>query len=129
MVVWAGCVRRHGLASFPDPPYSNGELDKLGFTKTSSQMIAANRACHSDALAAGVVQTSSEIQQHLAQMLKISNCMRAHGVANFPDPSSTGGFAISTSVSNPTSVLNVPGYPAAAKTCGAPPAGSPPSSG
>jgi hypothetical protein len=113
--IWAGCVRKHGLPNFPDPPFSDGELNKLGFTKNSPQMLAANKACHADALAAGVVQTPAEIQQHLQQMLTVSNCMRAHGITTFPDPDSSGGFFMSPSVSN------TPGYTAAAKTCGAPP--------
>jgi hypothetical protein len=115
MLAWVGCVREHGLPNFPDPPYTNGELNKLGFTKYSPKMEAANKACHADALAAGVVQTQAEIQQHFEQMLKTSECMRAHGITNFPDPDANGGFFMSPSVAN------TPGYSAAAKTCGGPP--------
>ncbi len=53
----AACARKNGLPGFPDPPYQTGELDKLGFRKTSPRMEAATKACHSQALAAGVVQT------------------------------------------------------------------------
>ena len=48
-------------------------------------------------------------------MLKISECMRAHGITNFPDPTATGAF------SSPVSVAKVPGYAAAAKACNGPP--------
>jgi hypothetical protein len=79
-------------------------------------MQAANSACHADALAAGVVQTQTEIQQHLQQMLAIARCMRAHGITNFPDPDPTGGVFVSKTAAN------TPGYAAAAKACNAPPA-------
>ena len=116
MTVFAVCVRKHGLPGFPDPPYSNGELNKLGFRKLSPQMETATNKCHAQALAAGVVQTPAEIQQHLEQMLKIAECMRAHGITNFPDPNANGSFT--SPVNSP---VNTPGYAAAAKTCGGPP--------
>jgi hypothetical protein len=112
---FASCARKHGLPNFPDPPYSNGELNKLGFRKYSPRMEAATKACHAEALAAGVVQTQAELQQHLAQLLKISECMRAHGITDFPDPNANGGFVESTSAANQ------PGYAAAAKKCAGPP--------
>jgi hypothetical protein len=63
------------------------------------------------------VQTPEEIQQHLDQMLKIAECMRAHGVTDFPDPTANGAF--SSPVNSP--ITNTPGYAAAARTCGGPP--------
>jgi hypothetical protein len=49
------------------------------------------------------------------QALKFSRCMRAHGVPNFPDPSSGGGIAIA-----PGSGLNPqsPAFQTAQKACG-----------
>lgn len=116
MTVFAGCVRRHGLPQFPDPPFANGELNKLGFRKSSPQMEAATKACHSDALAAGVVETPEEIQQHLEQMLMIAQCMQANGYPNFPDPNAQGGLAVPSDLNPETSQ-----YAAAAKKCDAPP--------
>jgi hypothetical protein len=115
MTKFAECVRAHGETKFPDPPYSNGELNSLGFRKGSPQMDKATSECHADALAAGVVESQQEIQQHLQQLLEIAKCMQAHGVSNFPDPTATGGFTLSPSV------VNAPGYAAAAKVCGGPP--------
>jgi len=120
MVAFAACVRKHGLPKFPDPPYANDELNGMGFTKNSPHMEAATEACHEEALAAGVVQTPADIQQHLRLMRGIAECMRAHGVIAFPDPNANGGFAV------PATIASSPRYAAAAKTCGAPPA-SPPS--
>jgi hypothetical protein len=124
MTKFAQCVRKHGLPNFPDPPYSNGELRKLGYgpagpanpsPKFAVLMQEATNACHTLALAAGFVHSQAEQEQHLAQMLKISECMQANGVSNFPDPNAQGGFMLSPSI-----VAN-PSYSAAAKKCGGPP--------
>ena len=112
---FAACLRKEGLTHFPDPPYSAGELNNLGYTKQVVQKYE-NGACHKYALAGGWVPTPAENQQHMEQMLAMAKCMRAHGVAGFPDPSSQGGVMM------PVSVAEEPGYSAAAKVCGAPPA-------
>lgn len=49
------------------------------------------------ALAAAACGSSGRPKAHdaaFAQGLKFSNCMRAHGVSNFPDPSSGGGIKL-----------------------------------
>ncbi|MGD0810621.1 MAG: hypothetical protein ABSA91_13085 [Acidimicrobiales bacterium] len=107
----AACFRRQGLTKFPDPPYADGELNRLGFTKQVVEKYE-NGACRKYALAAGVVQTPSEDQQRVDQMLEIAKCMRAHGIVNFPDPNSQGEVAM------PQVVADEPGYSAAAKICG-----------
>lgn len=122
MTAFAGCVRKHGLPAFPDPPYSAGELNGMGFRKNSPAMERATKACHGLALKAGVVQTPAELQQHLAQMLKIAKCMRAHGITDFPDPDSHGNL-----IESPAAAAQ-PGYAKAAATCDAPPGSAPPSS-
>lgn len=115
---FAECLQKHGLAGFPDPPYAVGELNKMGFTKLVLVKYE-NGVCHKEALAAGIVWTKAELEQQIAQELKIAQCMRNHGIANFPEPSSQGG--VIQSVSQAQSIVNEPGYAAAAKTCGAPP--------
>lgn len=53
-------------------------------------------------------------QKHFQNTLKFSECMRSHGVANFPDPTSSGGIEInSNSGINPGS----PEFQAAQKVC------------
>ena len=107
---FAACVRKHGFPSFPDPPWSNGELNSLGFTKRRISPLE-NGACHGAALAAGAVETPTELQERLAADLRFSECMRAHGVSNFPDPSSNGAFAL------PELVTGEAGYASATKAC------------
>ncbi len=112
---FAACVRKKGLTNFPDPPWGNGELDRLGFTKLVLEKYE-DGACEKYFLAAGgTIATPAENQQRLEQLLKIAKCMRAHGIVDFPDPSSQAGFRM------PVAVADGPGYSQAAKVCGAPP--------
>ncbi|MGB9113524.1 MAG: hypothetical protein WCF24_12475 [Acidimicrobiales bacterium] len=122
MLKFAQCARKKGLSNFPDPPYRAGELDNLGYTKYSPQMEKADRECHALALASGFVESKAEIEYYLQQDLKTSECMRAHGVTDFPDPSSKGGGPWPLN----QSTLNQPDYSSAAKVCGAPPSAPPP---
>jgi hypothetical protein len=65
--------------------------------------------------------------------LKMSQCMRAHGVPSFPDPTeSSGGEGLSVSKSPGSQVITVagvaftgPAFEAAAKTCHFGPGGGP----
>jgi hypothetical protein len=69
------------------------------------------------ALAACGSSSNNKPQRHSgqSQFLAFSQCMRAHGVTHFPDPSPSGGIQISTgSGVNPFS----PSFKAARTTCG-----------
>lgn len=84
------CMRAHGVPSFPDPQpgATNAKFpsaQQLGVG--TSQFLAAQRACES-MLPAGVgdVFPPAEVQELLAGMLRFSQCMRSHGVPNWPDP-------------------------------------------
>ncbi len=59
--------------------------------------------------------TATSAKAGFSQALKFSQCMRANGVPNFPDPSNGGGIQISRgSGLNPQS----PAFQAAQKACG-----------
>jgi hypothetical protein len=52
--------------------------------------------------------TSSAFVSHaLAQQVKYAQCMRAHGVPDFPEPSSTGGFTLPKSADEGSSIFRV----------------------
>jgi hypothetical protein len=93
---FAQCMRSHGVTSFPDPTANgNGQFGGnvspgSGVDPNSPTFQAAQKAC-SKYLSKG---TPAQQAQHQAQMLKYAECMRSHGVTNFPDPSSSGGFDI-----------------------------------
>jgi hypothetical protein len=64
--------------------------------------------------AATTMPPGATVQKHFQEALKFSQCMRSHGVPNFPDPTSTGGIDInSNSGINP----NNPQFQAAQNAC------------
>jgi hypothetical protein len=63
----------------------------------------------------GASGTSSGVNSRYTEALAYSECMRSHGIANFPNPNSAGGIVISN-VNNGIN-QNSPQYLAANKTC------------
>jgi hypothetical protein len=88
-LAFARCVRTHGIPNFPDPDssghFSKQKLRQLGVS--DSRMRAANTACQ-NFLPAGQAPLTAQQQQ---DYLRAAACMRSHGIANFPDPSFSGG--------------------------------------
>ena len=112
-VAYARCMRSHGVPNFPDPD-SQGRFNakpNLG----SPQMQAAQKACQG-LLPRGGNQTTEGgnlTPQQQAQMLKYARCMRAHGITNFPDPTSKGlGLSPGNGIDP-----NSPQFQAADKAC------------
>lgn len=95
---FAECMRAHGISNFPDPPSSGGpQQAPSGLSPNSPQFLSAESACaHYEK--GGNPASNPQNQQ---QLLKYAQCMRTHGVTNFPDPNSSGGFS-----SSPGSNLN-----------------------
>jgi len=86
-LAFASCMRSGGVPNFPDP--SSGEFNKVTLARlanSNSRYQAASRACQH------LLPTPSVTQQRdeAAQALLFSNCVRTHGVTNFPDPGSDG---------------------------------------
>ncbi len=86
------CMRSHGATNYPDPNGS-GQLAKespqqLGVS--SSQFQSAQRACQHLLPNGGSGPNAAQLQQVKAQGLRFSQCVRSHGVPNFPDPGSDG---------------------------------------
>jgi hypothetical protein len=121
MVKFAQCMRTHGEPEFPEPTEGHITIHNQnghGPNPESSQFQAAEKACNKYA---PTRQAPSPAQQAKMQeqALKFSECMRQHGVPNFPDPkfsSSGGGVRLKVGPSsgiNPSS----PQFQAAQKTC------------
>jgi hypothetical protein len=86
-LAYSRCMRSHGVPSFPDPS-SGGVIPKISPQELGSpQFRAAARACQR-LLPAGAddMFPPGEVQQLLIGMLRFSQCMRSHGVPNWPDP-------------------------------------------
>jgi hypothetical protein len=109
---FAQCVRTHGVPLWPEPE-SSGRFDKSKLTPHllgagSSQIAAAQHACRN------LLPTYSagSPQPHVvAQALRFSRCMRAHGATGFPDPKSNGAIVI------PHAMESSPAYKAALSFC------------
>jgi hypothetical protein len=118
-LAYARCMRSHGVPDFPDPD-DNGNFN-LPSSSVSSQETAANQVCN-HLLNVGTQLNAAQTQHTLSQLLKYSQCMRAHGVPNFPDPQVTngaigvpGGFTFDTAGRNLHQ--KSPRYQAAARAC------------
>jgi hypothetical protein len=92
---FADCVRSHGVPDFPDP--SSPREFKLsmspdgGGKPRSPAFQAAQTACE-HVLPSGGPPKLSAAQRHtqLVAGQALARCMRARGIANFPDPTSDG---------------------------------------
>ncbi|MGH3196151.1 MAG: hypothetical protein ACRDNT_09510 [Streptosporangiaceae bacterium] len=125
----AGCMRGHGVPDFPDPNASggyslasNGSLEGAGGSVDidSSRAQAAYGDCrHLLPGGPSISQLEQQVQQEqqrqakmLPLLLKYTQCMRSHGVPDFPGP----GQGTAAPDSAPPNV-NSPQYLAAASAC------------
>jgi hypothetical protein len=85
---YAACMRSHGEPSFPDPVLT-GQSVRFGagpnIDQDSPRFVSANTTCKR-LVPDGGTPSPAQIQAMIAQMVKNAECMRAHGVTNFPDP-------------------------------------------
>jgi hypothetical protein len=88
---FSACMRKHGVTNFPDP---NGQgaitfHSGMGIDPNSPAFKSARTVC--DALLPnGGQPTPAQIAKNQKELLAFSTCMRAHGLKDFPDPSSGG---------------------------------------
>ena len=117
-LAYSRCMRSHGVPNFPDPTSQGGGGFSIslpqGVNPRSAQFQAADRACKSQL--PGGNASPAQRQQAMAAALRMSQCMRAHGIKDFPDPNSQGGIGIKAS---PGSDLdpNNPQFKAANAAC------------
>ena len=116
-LAFSRCMRSHGVPSFPDPN-AKGELQiqanqGSGLDPRSSQFRSAMQACKS------LAPSPTPAQQHqaLETGLKFAQCMRSHGISDFPDPSSQGGIEIHGSVSGSDLNPSSPRFQSAQNAC------------
>jgi hypothetical protein len=90
---FASCMRSHGVTNFPDPTASAGGVSislrsTSGINPASPAFQAAQSAC-GGLEAVGGVGSQKPSPGTESEMLATSQCMRAHGVTGFPDPTTT----------------------------------------
>ena len=88
---FSACMRKHGVTSFPDPN-GQGQISissGMGIDPGSPTFNSARTACQKLLPNGGqpTPQQRAEMQQ---QMLAFAQCMRSHGIADFPDPTGNG---------------------------------------
>jgi hypothetical protein len=112
-------MRQHGVPTFPDPSPAGGLLIRQGsgIVKDSPNFRSAQRAC-SNVLPNGGRPTPLSPAREQA-MLQFSQCMRAHGLTNFPDPQFGSGGGISIKVNGASLGLapNSPAFQSAQRAC------------
>jgi hypothetical protein len=91
MLAYASCMRSHGVPTFPDPN-GGGQIDKTQVMSARnanpSRFDAAGNACRHLLPNGGNGETPAQIAQDWTAFRKFTDCMRSHGVRNFPDPTS-----------------------------------------
>ena len=98
MLKFAECMRANGVTDFPDPSTSAGGTEIHfsagdGIDPKDPTFQKAEQACSK--FIGGSLGTRGKPDKAMqARMLKFAQCMRAHGVTNFPDPSTDGGIRI-----------------------------------
>ena len=116
-LAFAGCMRSNGVAKYPDP-IGDGRLVKESLQQlgvSSSRFQSAEGACRHLLPSGGNPPSAAQVQRVKALSLQFAQCVRAHGVPNFPDPDSTGR------IPDPASVginQGSPKFEAANRTCG-----------
>jgi hypothetical protein len=99
-IAYSACMRSHGVPNFPDPDRSGqlpkGDAQQFGVSTAAYQ--AAQLACRHLLPTGGSLQQQEQhcwenhdcpqalVQQMLTADRKFAQCMRSHGVPNFPDP-------------------------------------------
>jgi hypothetical protein len=90
---FAQCLRSNGLPGFPDPS-SDGTFQinsSSGVVPGSPQFHAAEKACRKFLPNGGAAPSPAQQAKMLAELLRYSECMRSHGITDFPDPQTSNG--------------------------------------
>ena len=110
----AECMRTHGVPDFPDPSIGGGfgiqasagggnasiTVDGHSINVSGPAFQKAMQQCRSE-MPQGPPISGAQLTKLKEGALKMAECMRSHGVANFPDPevrAGPGGHGIEMSI-------------------------------
>lgn len=129
---FADCMRSHGVPNFPDPPSGGGGIQitpASGVNPQSPAFQSAQNAC-SKLMPGGGPGRGPVSETRKLAMLRLAECMRAHGLTTFPDPTSSppspgAGFGLAfggpgSFLAVPRAMMNSPAFKQAAAECGFP---------
>jgi hypothetical protein len=86
------CYRSHGDPSFPDPVYDPNDGRWHFAISPGSAPEATQQACQH--LFPSVNPSPPVPQAQFQQLLRLAQCIRQHGVPNWPDPDPDGSFPL-----------------------------------
>jgi hypothetical protein len=119
----AECMRSHGVPDFPDPRATGGLVIPSNINPDAPVFMSARQQCNRVVPGAAGPGAASSESRKLA-FLKLAQCIRRHGLSNFPDPTShpspsgggnaLGGGGVFLVVPNPLT----PAFKHAASACG-----------
>lgn len=126
------CMRSEGVSNFPDPPANGAFLHALsaaGIDTHSPIFQSALQACKKFNPAGNLTPAQSAAQN--AKGLQFAQCMRSHGVANFPEPSQGSNGQITINGGTGSGIdPNSPQFQSAQQACSADlPTGAPSAGG
>ena len=139
-LAFARCMRANGVPNFPDPSSgSSGAFQIPAGANPSSPAFRAAQAKCQKLMGGGPPvpgTTTHPSPQTLAKLVRIAQCMRQHGISDFPDPRTSvpaqpAGIGEITNFDGvillfpATMNLQAPAYRQALTACGAPPLGLP----
>jgi hypothetical protein len=107
---YAACLRAHG-ANEPDPTFDQDGGPQWSVSPKTLPP-AAIRACGAILQSAHLVGSRPPSATRLAGLIRYAQCLRQHGIADFPDPDPQTGSYPTTH--DPT---REPGWPAATQAC------------
>jgi hypothetical protein len=123
-VAYARCLRGHGVPSFPDPRSGDPLRIPSDISAQSPAFKHAQTACAR--LEPGGESSGRSSESQRLELLNVARCMRAHGVPDFPDPSSSppppadgnaiGGDGVYLAVGPPVA-QRAPAFTRAATAC------------
>ncbi len=130
-IKYADCMRSHGVPNFPDPGPGGGVQIGAGINPQSPAFQSAQSKCSSlmPGPGGGPAPASEALK---VRMLREAQCMRAHGLPSFPDPTASrpspseqGGLALAfghpgSFIAIPKSLVDSPAFNHAAARCGLP---------
>lgn len=131
LIAMSKCMRAHGVTNFPDPNGHGINIGGTGINPRSPAFQAAQHTCFK-LLPGGGPQGHAASAQQIKQADQTAECMRAHGVTGFPDPTVSQAPPTSLNPANYSSIEagngliiaipksideNSPAFQKAAKTC------------
>ena len=132
-LVFANCMRTHGVRNFPDPGGGGGPIQIPAGSKIDPQSPAFQTALKDcGKFGPGGPGPGRVTEAQKENMLRLSQCMRRHGLTNFPDPvaqapqlGNGGGIGLAfgrpgSFIVIPKSIVQSPAFQQDASACGFP---------